>query len=34
MPDIAHTRTRSKNFQLVYHLLDAYFGQPAPVYSG
>jgi hypothetical protein len=26
--------TRSKNFQLVYHLLDAYFGQPAPVYTG
>lgn len=28
MPGIAHTSTRSKNFQLVYHLLDAYFGQP------
>ena len=34
MPGIAHTSTRSKNFQLVYHLLDAYFGQPAPVYMG
>jgi pimeloyl-ACP methyl ester carboxylesterase len=34
MPGIAHTSTRSKNFQLVYHLLDAYFGQPAPVYLG
>ena len=34
MPGIAHTSTRSKNFQLVYHLLDGYFGQPAPVYTG
>ena len=34
MPGIAHTSTRSKNFQLVYHLLDAYFAQPAPVYVG
>jgi alpha-beta hydrolase superfamily lysophospholipase len=34
MPGIAHTSTRSKNFALVYHLLDAYFSQPAPVYVG
>jgi len=34
MPGIAHTSTRSKNFALVYHLLDGYFGQPAPVYTG
>ena len=34
MPGIAHTSTRSKNFALVYHLLEGYFGQPAPVYSG
>lgn len=32
MPGIAHTSTRSKNWALVYHLLDAYFSQPAPVY--
>ena len=25
MPGIAHTSTRSKNWGLVYHLLDAYF---------
>jgi pimeloyl-ACP methyl ester carboxylesterase len=34
MPGIAHTSTRSKNWALVYHLLDAYFSQPAPVYVG
>ena len=34
MPGIAHTSTRSKNFALVNHLLDGYFSQPAPVYSG
>jgi pimeloyl-ACP methyl ester carboxylesterase len=34
MPGIAHTSTRSKNWQLVYHLLDGYFSQPAPVYTG
>ena len=34
MPGIAHTSTRSKNYALVYHLLEGYFGQPAPVYSG
>jgi pimeloyl-ACP methyl ester carboxylesterase len=34
MPGIAHTSTRSKNFALVYHLLEGYFSQPAPVYTG
>ena len=34
MPGIAHTSTRSKNWALVYHLLDASFSQPAPVYTG
>ena len=34
MPGIAHTSTRSKNWQLVYHLLEGYFSQPAPVYTG
>ena len=32
MPGIAHTSTRSKNWALVYHLLDGWFSQPAPVY--
>ena len=34
MPGIAHTSTRSRNWALVYHLLDGYFSQPAPVYTG
>ena len=34
MPGIAHTSTRSKNWALVYHLLDGYFSQPSPVYTG
>ena len=34
MPGIAHTSTRSKNWRLVYHLLEGYFGQPDPAYTG
>ena len=34
MPGIAHTSTRSKNYALVYHLLEGYFSQPQPVYQG
>ena len=34
MPGIAHTSTRSKNWRLVYHLLDGFFSQPDPVYVG
>jgi pimeloyl-ACP methyl ester carboxylesterase len=34
MPGIAHSSTRSKNWAIVYHLLDAYFSQPSPVYAG
>jgi pimeloyl-ACP methyl ester carboxylesterase len=34
MPGIAHTSTRSKNWALVYHLLDGWFSQPMPVYTG
>ena len=34
MPGIAHTSTRSKNWALVYHLLDRWFSQPAPAYVG
>ncbi len=34
MPGIAHTSTRSKNWALVYHLLDGWFSQPSPVYIG
>lgn len=34
MPGIAHSSTRSKNWRLVYHLLDRWFSQPPPAYSG
>jgi len=34
MPGIAHSSTRSKNWALVFHLLDGFFSQPAPVYTG
>jgi pimeloyl-ACP methyl ester carboxylesterase len=34
MPGIAHSSTKSKNWALVFHLLDAFFSQPAPVYAG
>ena len=34
MPGIAHSSTRSKNFRLVYHLLERFFSQPAPAYTG
>jgi pimeloyl-ACP methyl ester carboxylesterase len=33
MPGIAHSSTRSKNWAIVYHLLDGYFSQPAPLYT-
>ena len=34
MPGIAHTSTRSKNYALVYHLLERNFSQPQPVFQG
>jgi hypothetical protein len=34
MPGIVHTSTRSKNWALVYHLLDGRFSAPSPVYVG
>jgi alpha-beta hydrolase superfamily lysophospholipase len=34
MPGIAHTSLRSKNWQMVYGILDGYFGRPAPAYTG
>ncbi len=34
MPGIAHSSMRAKNFQIIYHALDAHFSQPAPVYVG
>jgi pimeloyl-ACP methyl ester carboxylesterase len=34
MPGIAHASFQQKNFQITYHLLHAFFGQPQPVYRG
>jgi pimeloyl-ACP methyl ester carboxylesterase len=34
MPGIAHSSLRSKNWAIPYHLLDASFSQPSPVYTG
>lgn len=32
MPGIAHASLQQKNFRLVYHMLHAFFAQPAPVF--
>ena len=34
MPGIAHASIQQKNFRIVYHLLDSFFRQPAPIYRG
>lgn len=34
MPGIAHASFQQKNHQLVYHILQSFFEQPAPVYTG
>jgi pimeloyl-ACP methyl ester carboxylesterase len=34
MPGISHASFQQKNYLLVYHLLHAYFSQPAPAYAG
>jgi len=34
MPGIAHASFQQKNYRLVYHILHAFFAQPAPVYRG
>jgi hypothetical protein len=34
MPGIAHSSLRAKNWALVFHILDSFFSQPAPVYTG
>jgi pimeloyl-ACP methyl ester carboxylesterase len=33
MPGISHASFQQKNYLLVYHLLHAFFSQPAPVYT-
>ncbi|MGE5639100.1 MAG: alpha/beta hydrolase, partial [Clostridia bacterium] len=34
MPGVGHTSTLSKNWALVYHLLDGFLSQPPPAYTG
>ncbi len=34
MPGIAHASFQQKNYLLVYHILESFFTQPAPVYGG
>ncbi len=34
MPGIAHASFQEKNYRIAYHLLHAFFSQPAPVYHG
>ena len=34
MRGIAHSSLHEKNYAIVYHALEAFFGQPAPVYTG
>ena len=34
MQGIAHSSTRSKNYRVVYHLIERSLSQPAPVYTG
>ena len=34
MPGIAHASFQQKNYRLVYHILEAFFAQPEPVYRG
>ena len=34
MPGISHASFQQKNYLLVYHILESFFAQPAPVYRG
>ena len=34
MPGIAHASFHQKNFRIAYHILHAFFSQPAPIYRG
>lgn len=34
MPGISHASFQQKNYRIVYHILHAFFSQPAPVYRG
>ena len=34
MPGIAHASFQQKNYEIPYHILHAFFSQPAPIYRG
>jgi pimeloyl-ACP methyl ester carboxylesterase len=34
MPGISHASFQQKNYRTVYHILESWFSQPAPVYKG
>jgi alpha-beta hydrolase superfamily lysophospholipase len=34
MPGIAHASFQQKNYRIPYHILHAFFSQPAPTYRG
>jgi alpha-beta hydrolase superfamily lysophospholipase len=34
MPGIAHASFHQKNYRTAYHILQAFFSQPPPVYRG
>jgi pimeloyl-ACP methyl ester carboxylesterase len=34
MPGISHASFQQKNYRLVYHILQGFFSQPAPLYKG
>jgi pimeloyl-ACP methyl ester carboxylesterase len=34
MPGISHASFQQKNYALVYHILESFFTQPAPIYRG
>ena len=34
MPGISHASFQQKNYALVYHILQSFFTQPAPIYRG
>lgn len=34
MPGLAHASFQQKNYELMYHILASFFGQPDPVYPG
>ncbi len=34
MPGISHASFQQKNYLLVYHILEAFFSRPEPIYRG